>query len=106
MRVYPVNPVGRIGRLREFKPDDLDAVHAIVGDRQVTDLLSFDSRDRDQASDMLDGILERALQEPRTEYYLAVTPLDTSTAVGFARLGLSGVQAAKLGYAIRADHWG
>jgi ribosomal-protein-alanine N-acetyltransferase len=26
--------------------------------------------------------------------------------IGFARLGLNGVQAAKLGYAIRRDQWG
>lgn len=26
--------------------------------------------------------------------------------IGFARLGLGGVKAAKLGYAIAADHWG
>jgi [ribosomal protein S5]-alanine N-acetyltransferase len=26
--------------------------------------------------------------------------------VGFARLGLAGVKAAKLGYAVAAEHWG
>jgi RimJ/RimL family protein N-acetyltransferase len=41
---------------------------------------------------------------PRTEYYLAVTA--GGELVGFVRLALGGVKAAKLGYAIHADHWG
>lgn len=60
-------------------------------------------RDRDQTEAMIDGIIERAHIEPRTEYYLAVTAADA--AVGFVRLGLNGVEAAKLGYAIGADFW-
>jgi ribosomal-protein-alanine N-acetyltransferase len=31
---------------------------------------------------------------------------DADALIGFARLGLGGVKAAKLGYAIRADRWG
>ena len=41
--------------------------------------------------------IKRARHEPRTEY-LAVTAPDEEP-IGFARLGLSGVKAAKLGYA-------
>lgn len=52
---------------------------------------------------MLRDIETRAGQSPRTEYYLGVTA--DNTLVGFARLGLTGVHAAKLGYAIRRDRW-
>lgn len=45
------------------------------------------------------------MQEPRTEYYLAVTTHDDRL-IGFVRLGLTGTKAAKLGYAIAAHHWG
>ncbi|CRK60361.1 probable acetyltransferase [Alloactinosynnema sp. L-07] len=93
-------------RLREFREDDLDASLAVVGDDKVTKFLSFDSLDRDTQAARLAGAIERARLSPRTEYYLAVaTPADDRL-VGFARLGLGGVQAAKLGYAIAADHWG
>ena len=102
----PITLHGRKVRLREFASTDLDAVHAIVGDPAVTDWLSFDTRDMTQASVMLAGIIERTAQRPRLEYYLAVTVPREGTAIGFARLGLDGVNAAKLGYAIRADHWG
>lgn len=93
-------------RLREFRPDDLDSSLAVVSDDRVTTWLSFDSLSRDQQAERLTGALERATHEPRTEYYLAVTIHTDNQLIGFARLALSGVQAAKLGYAIAADHWG
>ncbi len=102
----PIVLQGRTVSLREFSAADLDAMHAIVGDHAVTDWLSFDARTRKQTAAGLTGILERARQRPRQEYYLAVTPRGDDVAIGFARLGLDGVNAAKLGYAIRADQWG
>ncbi|HVK44523.1 MAG TPA: GNAT family N-acetyltransferase, partial [Micropruina sp.] len=91
--------------LRDFRADDVDSAQAVVGDEQVTRSLSFDARSRVETAAMLNGAIERARQVPRTEFYLAVTWPDDEL-IGFARLGLNGVQAAKLGYAIRADQWG
>jgi [ribosomal protein S5]-alanine N-acetyltransferase len=105
--MYPVRMDGGLTRLREFTAADLDGVLAIVGDDMVTCTLSFDSRTRDQAAAMLEGILERAQFEPRTEYYLAVAlPDDERRVAGFARLGLDGVKAAKLGCALTPDSQG
>lgn len=103
---YPLQLTGTNVRLREFRADDLDDVHAIDGDERVTRWLSFDSRSREQSQRGLEGILERARNEPRTEYYLAITTRDDDLVVGFVRLGLDGVQAGKLGFAVHADHWG
>lgn len=103
--VYPLQLIGSQVVLREFSATDIDRVMMVVGDNRVTDSLSFDTRSHAQATEMLDGILARAQIEPRTEYYLAVTAADDGL-VGFARLGLDGVHAAKLGYAIAADYWG
>jgi len=102
--VYPVQLSGSRVALREFQQDDLGRVMTVVGDDRVTESLSFDTRSRLQAADMLSGTLDRAKLEPRTEYYLAVTTAGEGL-VGFVRLGLNGVHAAKLGYAIAADHW-
>jgi RimJ/RimL family protein N-acetyltransferase len=55
---------------------------------------------------MIEGAIERARKEPRTEFYLGVTKRDDDSVIGFARIGLSGVQAGKLGYAIAAKEWG
>lgn len=103
---YPIRIVGDQVVLREFTRDDVDDVLAIIGDDAVTTWLSFDSRDRAQAVSMIEGTIERAQQEPRTEFYLGVTKRDDDRVIGFARIGLSGVQAGKLGYAIAAKEWG
>jgi [ribosomal protein S5]-alanine N-acetyltransferase len=104
--MYPVELQGQRVALREFTCDDLADSLRIVGDDAVTSWLSFDSRSEDQARTMLDGIVSRARQQPRAEYYLAITlPADTAV-IGFARLGLAGVHAAKLGFAIRHGLWG
>jgi ribosomal-protein-alanine N-acetyltransferase len=114
--------------LRDFEPGDLDAVAAIAGDDRVTTWLSFESRDRDGSARMLQAAIAAAHATPRSEYYLAVTlpthahsqptharppgneaggsQASSGAVVGFARLALGGVRAAKLGYAIHADHWG
>ena len=103
--MYPVTLTGRVVTLREFRSDDAADSLAIIGDDQVTQWLSFDSRDLNAAQAMINGAVQRAQDEPRTEYYLAVTG-EGEELVGFARLALTGVKAAKLGYAIRADRWG
>ncbi len=103
--MYPVKLVGPRVTLREFRRDDVDQALALVADDRVTRWLSFDSRTHQQAESMIEGVIERAQQQLRAEYYLAAVRDDDSI-IGFARLGLNGVQAAKLGYAIGADFWG
>ncbi|PZF86052.1 GNAT family N-acetyltransferase [Jiangella anatolica] len=103
---FPLTLSGERVNLREFTPEDLDVIAGIVGDDRVTTFLSFDSRTRDQARATLTGMLSSARSEPRTEFYLAIEPLDGPPAVGFIRLALGGVHAAKVGYAVAADHWG
>ena len=104
--MYPVEIYGQQVMLREFTQGDLADVLTIVGDDAVTRWLSFDSRSQDEARVMLSGILARARLEPRTEYYLAISLPPERTVIGFARLGLTGVQAAKLGFAVRRSQWG
>ncbi|MGW7594331.1 GNAT family N-acetyltransferase [Streptomyces rubiginosohelvolus] len=103
---YPLRIVGHRVVLCEFSIQDVEDVLAIIGDDKVTEWLSFDSRNRDQAIAMIEGTLERAQQEPRTEYYLAVTKQGGDRVIGFARIGYAGVNAGKLGYAIAAAEWG
>lgn len=103
--------------LRDFTEADVEDAAAIVGDQRVTRWLSFERRDRADAGRMVEAAIEAAGRDPRREYYLAVTaavstagagPAEPADApvIGFARLALTGVRAAKLGYAVHADHWG
>ena len=106
MGMYPVELHGQQVMLREFTSGDLGDSLRIVGDDEVTSWLSFDSRSEDEARAMLDGIVTRARQEPRAEYYLAIALPADGAVIGFARLGLAGVRAAKLGLALRRSAWG
>ncbi|MFK4083434.1 GNAT family N-acetyltransferase [Kribbella sp. NPDC020789] len=93
--------------LREFRETDLDDYLAICGDDRVTDWMAFDSYDRAKATVMLTGIIERAARTDRPDYLLAVTRRDDDHLIGFARIAPgTPATAAKLGYAVHADHWG
>lgn len=106
--MYPIELPGKSVVLRDFRPGDAPAALQLVGDDTVTRWLSFDSRDLASTEAMIDGAIERAQHQPRTEFYLAVVlpDPDQDELIGFARLAYTGVQAAKLGYAIHAEHWG
>lgn len=103
--MYPVNLRGQLVTLREFRHDDIDDALHVVGDDRVTTWLSFDSRSPAATADMITAAIQRANSEPRTEYYLAIAD-EKDVLIGFVRLGFTGVKAAKLGYALRADRWG
>lgn len=91
--------------LRDFRLDDAPDAAAIIGDDRVTYWLSFDSRPAEAAVAMMERAVTVAAEEPRGEYYLAITELDGDQVVGFVRLELTGVKAAKLGLAVHHDHW-
>ncbi|GGJ87526.1 hypothetical protein GCM10010123_16390 [Pilimelia anulata] len=103
--MYPVKLRGRAITLREFRDDDVAGALAVVGDDRVTRWLSFDARSPAATADLVAGAIARSRLEPRGEYYLAVADA-ADVLVGFVRLGLAGVRAAKLGYAVRAADWG
>lgn len=98
--------LGELTTLREFRTSDLDDYLAITGDDRVTAWMAFDSYHRDRAAEMLAGIIERSTREDRPDHMLAITRQDDDQLIGFARIAPSGAWAAKLGYAIHADHWG
>ena len=104
--MYPVKLVGPHLSIREFRADDEDAVLAIVGDDRVTAWLSYNSRTREETRAMLAGAVERAQSDPRPDYYLAIVLPETDQLIGFTRIGLAGVKAGKLGYALHPDWWG
>ena len=104
--MYPLTLAGRVVVLREFRPDDVDAALAISGDDRVTRWLSYDSRDRAGVTAVINDAIGIAQQTPRTQFFMAGTLPDNGPLIGFGRLALDGVQAGKIGWAIRADRWG
>jgi ribosomal-protein-alanine N-acetyltransferase len=106
MTDHPIRLLGHRVVLRDFRLDDVDGAYAVIGDDRVTRSLSFDSRTRDQVAILIQTAISRSKETPRGEFYFAITLPEADELIGFARLGLSGVQAAKLGYAVHAAHWG
>jgi ribosomal-protein-alanine N-acetyltransferase len=92
--------------LRDFVIEDLDDTMAVVGDPEVTRSLSFDTKTRTEQRGLLTEQIARAQQLPRSEYYLAITGVETGGLLGFVRLGLGPHKSAKLGYALRRSAWG
>lgn len=106
MTMPSISLAGRLVALRDFTADDADAAYEIVGDERVTRWLSFDARDAAATATMIGSAMREARANPRTEYYLAIEALARPGLVGFIRLALGSHRAAKLGYAIHAEHWG
>lgn len=102
---YPVRLAGPRVVLREFEPGDLDATLAVVGDPEVTQWLSFDTRGRVDQAERLAQDITRAQATPRPDYYLAIED-ETGRLVGFARIGVGSHRSGEVGYALRRDAWG
>lgn len=97
---------GDLVAIREFVRSDAEDVQRIVGDDRVTNWLSYDSRGKKETLAMLDRMKASSEENPRTDYSLAVVTPPSDRVIGFCRIGLSGVKAGKLGYAIAYDEWG
>jgi ribosomal-protein-alanine N-acetyltransferase len=91
--------------LREFRADDLESSMAVVGDPQVTQSLSFDTRSKHDQAVRLEADIARAKADPRPDYYLAIAN-GSDLLVGFVRIGIGGHQSGELGYAVRREDWG
>ncbi|WP_316521804.1 GNAT family N-acetyltransferase [Kitasatospora brasiliensis] len=112
--MVPVRLTGpRLG-IREYHhtEDEVEALHALFGDPEVTRYLPFGPSGREDCADQLELYLEEALAEERDTYRLAVTRLadadDPGAAppIGQASLGLGGHRAADLGCVLARDAWG
>ncbi|MEV7020852.1 GNAT family protein [Kitasatospora sp. NPDC093558] len=112
--MVPVRLTGPRLAIREYHhtPEDLDALHALFGDPEVTRYLPFGPRDREACADQLALYLDGAMEEERDTYRLAVTrladaddPADAAP-IGQASLTLGPYRSAELGYVLRRDAWG
>lgn len=108
--MHPVSITGDGVRLREFTPDDVDAVLKVYGDPVVTKHLSFEPRNREQVAGTLAVVIEAAARTPRIEYSLAAVSTTVDEVIGFARLAVDaqhpGQSSGQLGFALCANQWG
>ncbi|MEN8656103.1 GNAT family N-acetyltransferase [Streptomyces sp. 21So2-11] len=106
--MYPISRYSPRLALRELTVDDVDAVHAIYGNAEATEHLSFEPRSRDQVGQIVARSIAAASKTPRDEYALAVVEQETAGLIGFARLALDPhqPQGATIGFALCPDAWG
>jgi [ribosomal protein S5]-alanine N-acetyltransferase len=104
--VYPLRLDGSRLSLRELACEDLDATMAVVGDPDVMALVGFDPVSRDRQAQLLAAEVERALRQPRTDYFLAALGRDTGAVVGLVSLELDPHGHGELGIMLRRDCWG
>lgn len=112
--MVPVRLTGPRLALREYHhtEGDVDALHALFGDPEVTRHLPFGPGDREDCADQVELYLEEALAEERDTYRLAVTRLadaeepEDATPIGQASLTLEGHRAASIGCVLARGSWG
>ncbi|MFG2909660.1 GNAT family N-acetyltransferase [Kitasatospora sp. NPDC048286] len=112
--MVPVRLTGPRLAVREYHhtEGDVDALHALFGDPEVTRYLPFGPSDREDCADQVELYLEEAMAEERDTYRLAVTRLadaeepDDATPIGQASLTLEGHRAAWLGCVLARESWG
>ncbi len=99
---------GKTVALREYAPEDSQAVLAYAQDRDVTRYLPWGPEGTQEVDAFLARVAADALQQPRTQYEVAVVRKDTGALIGAGRLGILSAEHRRgdIGYVLRRDSWG
>jgi RimJ/RimL family protein N-acetyltransferase len=92
--------------LREFVPDDLEALCALVCDRRVTRYMFHVPGAKCGAEGYLRGALGYQRECPRSVWELAIANRVDGALLGSCNLTLLAPGEADLGYMLRRDAWG
>jgi len=96
---------GHLVSLRELDDADAAALHAVYGNPDVCERMSFTPRTIEQCAAIITAARKDAEADPRQVYMLAVCGNDGNL-IGAARLGLGEWKSAQFGIALRPDQWG
>ena len=92
--------------LREFVPDDLEALCALVCDRRVTRYMFHVPGGKCRAESYLRGVIGYQHERPRAVWELAIAERVEGALLGACNLTLLAPGEADLGYMLRRDAWG
>jgi RimJ/RimL family protein N-acetyltransferase len=92
-------------RLREFRDDDFEAVHAYASDPEVVRFLQWGPNSEENTRDFLKRAQELAHVDPRVGYEFAVTLADTGKLIGGMGIHVEGSNAM-IGYCFSRPAWG
>ena len=96
--------------LREWRADEVDAMHRWLGDPRVTRYLSFRSKIREESASHLAECLRDQEQTDRERYFLAMELNESQRIIGDAGFQWTCRDGARreggFGYFVEAEHWG
>ncbi len=93
--------------LRDFREEDVDAVHEWASDPEVVRFMGWGPNTREQTREFLQRKFAERTGEPRRTWGLAVVRRDTGRVIGSVGLRLNEhLQQAALGYCYHQDAWG
>jgi ribosomal-protein-alanine N-acetyltransferase len=94
-------------RLREFRDEDLEDIHAYGGDPQVSRFMDWGPNTPKDSRDFLDRQLKAQGAWPRPDVSLAIELKATGKVIGAIRLWVVDAQTrtAELGYSLGRAHW-
>ncbi|ASO20529.1 RimJ/RimL family protein N-acetyltransferase [Actinoalloteichus hoggarensis] len=99
---------GRNLILRDFQDTDVDAVHAIAGDPEVTRFTDWGPNTMQDSVTFIADAVAQARETPRAEFHLAAVDAATGVLVGSVAVGVTDPahRQGELGYVFHRDHWG
>ncbi|MCC3377267.1 GNAT family N-acetyltransferase [Cohnella sp. REN36] len=91
--------------LREYEPDDAEAVHRYASDPLVTEHTIWGPNAEADTRGYLELVREMRLAQPRSGYELAMTLREDGTLIGGCGLHVSEPLQGEIGYCLNRDYW-
>ena len=93
--------------LRDFREDDVEAVHEWASDPEVVRFMAWGPNTREQTREFLQRKFAERTGDPRRTWDLAVVRRDSGRLIGSIGLRIDGAyEQAELGYCYHQDAWG
>lgn len=94
--------------LREYREEDLAALHEFGSDPEVFRYQQFGPRDERQNREFLDRAIARSAEKPRVSYDLAVILKEGATLIGSCRISVADRANGQgtIGYDLHRGYWG
>lgn len=94
--------------LRDFLPEDFEAVHAYASDPVVTRFTSFGPNSEEETRAYLERMAAEAAEQPRRNFTPAIVDRETGRLIGACGLlsRREGFREYETGYVLHRDWWG
>ena len=92
--------------LRDFEPNDFDAIHGYASDPEVTRYMFYGPRTVAETRGYLERMIASQREQPRLVWELGVLDVSTGRVVGACDLTLESPDEADLGFIFSREVWG